>query len=30
MKLSKPEIDHRVMGRIEQAELGEAVLKYPS
>ena len=30
MKLSKAEIDRRVMARIEQAELGEAALKYPS
>ena len=30
MKLSKPEIDRRIMARIEQAELSEAVLKYPS
>ena len=30
MKLSKPEIDRRVMARIEQAELGEAAQKYPS
>ncbi|MGD8654410.1 MAG: ATP-binding cassette domain-containing protein, partial [Desulfobacterales bacterium] len=30
MNLSKPEIDRRVMARIEQAELGEAAQKYPS
>jgi phospholipid/cholesterol/gamma-HCH transport system ATP-binding protein len=30
MHLSKAEIDHRVMARIEQVELGEAALKYPS
>jgi phospholipid/cholesterol/gamma-HCH transport system ATP-binding protein len=30
MKLSKAEIDRRVMARIEQAELGEAAQKYPS
>ena len=30
MSLSKAEIDRRVMARIEQAELGEAALKYPS
>jgi phospholipid/cholesterol/gamma-HCH transport system ATP-binding protein len=30
MNLSKAEIDRRVMARIEQAELGEAALKFPS
>jgi len=30
MNLRKAEIDRRVMARIEQAELGEAALKYPS
>jgi phospholipid/cholesterol/gamma-HCH transport system ATP-binding protein len=30
MNLSKPEIDRRVMARIEQAELDEAAQKYPS
>jgi len=30
MNLSEAEIDRRVMDRIEQAELGEAALKYPS
>jgi len=30
MNLSKAEIDRRVMARIEQVELGEAALKYPS
>jgi hypothetical protein len=30
MNLSKPEIDRRVMARIEQVELGEEALKYPS
>jgi phospholipid/cholesterol/gamma-HCH transport system ATP-binding protein len=30
MNLSEAEIDRKVMARIEQAELGEAALKYPS
>jgi len=30
MNLSKAEIERRVMARIEQAELGEAALKYSS